>query len=487
MKTSEDKIQSALPPLLSQNTSIPTIPITNSQTLLPPALTPVTITANNSNNNGCNDQQNKNLLSSKSTEKESVTGIEEMDSVLEIMDWKDGIGILPGSDLKFRIDEFGHLDMIDEHQEITDKTPKIEECSTENSVSQQLDENNEKIDGNDSDSMRTCINCGLRGVAQNFIRQGRFCSKSCATIQSSHLKLFTKRSAAISIVKGQEQEKKKYQSKKAEANRSRKLPMEQTERTPNIFQTSESNDHSIDVEMESNEEANEEVEDVETHTDNYDENGSNGSSYTGGNFSWRHYLNQTNTIAAPVKCFNENQSFPTIKNNFKVGMKLEGIDPQHPSKFCVLTVAEVCGFRIRLHFDGYKELFDFWVNADHNFLFPAGYCERTQRKLEPPKLEPYLSTPNEEFNWNNYLQQTRAVAAPKHLFPSSNSQQSVTPNGFRVGMKLEAVDRANTALVCVATIADIIDNWLLIHFDGWDDSYDYWVETTSPYIHAINW
>jgi hypothetical protein len=79
------------------------------------------------------------------------------------------------------------------------------------------------------------------------------------------------------------------------------------------------------------------------------------------------------------------------------------------------------------------------------------------------------------------------VAAPKHLFPSSNSQQSVTPNGFRVGMKLEAVDRANTALVCVATIADIIDNWLLIHFDGWDDSYDYWAETTSPYIHAINW
>lgn len=29
------------------------------------------------------------------------------------------------------------------------------------------------------------------------------------------------------------------------------------------------------------------------------------------------------------------------KNGFKVGMKLEGIDPQHPSMYFILTVAEV--------------------------------------------------------------------------------------------------------------------------------------------------
>lgn len=32
---------------------------------------------------------------------------------------------------------------------------------------------------------------------------------------------------------------------------------------------------------------------------------------------------------------------PTVKNGFKQGMKLEGIDPQHPSMYFVLTVAEV--------------------------------------------------------------------------------------------------------------------------------------------------
>ena len=48
------------------------------------------------------------------------------------------------------------------------------------------------------------------------------------------------------------------------------------------------------------------------------------------------------------------------------------------------------------------------------------------------------------------------------------------PKEFQVGRKLEAVDRKNPALVCVATIADIVEDRLLVHFDNWDDSYDYW-------------
>lgn len=32
---------------------------------------------------------------------------------------------------------------------------------------------------------------------------------------------------------------------------------------------------------------------------------------------------------------------PVHENGFQVGMRLEGIDPRHPSVFCVLTVAQV--------------------------------------------------------------------------------------------------------------------------------------------------
>lgn len=46
--------------------------------------------------------------------------------------------------------------------------------------------------------------------------------------------------------------------------------------------------------------------------------------------------------------------------------------------------------------------------------------------------------------------------------------------GFQVSMKLEAVDKKNPGLVCVASVADVIDDRFLVHFDNWDDTYDYW-------------
>lgn len=92
-------------------------------------------------------------------------------------------------------------------------------------------------------------------------------------------------------------------------------------------------------------------------------------------------------------------------------MKLEGIDPLHPSMFCVLTVAEVMvthtylhapvpdmwltclslcqviGYRLHLHIDGYSECYDFWVNADSADIRPAGWCKDHGHKLHPPKGE----------------------------------------------------------------------------------------------------
>jgi hypothetical protein len=78
-------------------------------------------------------------------------------------------------------------------------------------------------------------------------------------------------------------------------------------------------------------------------------------------------------------------AFPTNRNGFKVGMKLEGIDPRHPSLYCVLSIAEVRGYRIRLHFDGYSECHDFWVNASSVDIFPLGWCEKNNKKLQVPK------------------------------------------------------------------------------------------------------
>jgi len=65
-------------------------------------------------------------------------------------------------------------------------------------------------------------------------------------------------------------------------------------------------------------------------------------------------------------------------------MKLEGIDPLHPSLYCVLTVSEVKGHRLRLHFDGFSECYDFWTYADSPFIFPVGWVEKNGKELQPP-------------------------------------------------------------------------------------------------------
>lgn len=163
-------------------------------------------------------------------------------------------------------------------------------------------------------------------------------------------------------------------------------------------------------------------------------------------------------------------------------MKLEGIDPKHQSLYCVLSVAEVHGFRMRLHFDGYSECYDFWINADSPFIFPVGWCEKNNKTLQPPKA----GFSSESFSWSSYLKMTKAQSAPKHLFVNSHAQP-VVPNPFRVGMKLEAVDKKNTSLICVATVADVLGDRLLVRFDGWEDTYDYWCDPSSPYIHPVGW
>ncbi|KAG1934302.1 lethal(3)malignant brain tumor-like protein 4 isoform X2 [Pimephales promelas] len=197
-------------------------------------------------------------------------------------------------------------------------------------------------------------------------------------------------------------------------------------------------------------------------------------------WSWDQYLEDERAEAAPQELFTEFQAIPNCRNGFKVGMRLEGIDPLHPSMFCVLSVAEVIGFRLHLRIDGYSECYDFWVNADSPDIKPAGWCESTGRKLHPPKGY----KPN-EFDWEKYLEACNAPAAPKTLFRPQTSTASASM--FEVGMKLEAVDRKNPCLVCVASIADIVDNRFLVHFDNWDDTYDYWCDASSPHIHPVGW
>ncbi len=62
-----------------------------------------------------------------------------------------------------------------------------------------------------------------------------------------------------------------------------------------------------------------------------------------------------------------------------------------------------------------------------------------------------------------------------------------TINEFSVGMKIEAVDMMAPHLVCVATVAQIADSLIRVHFDGWGDDFEQWIDCQSPNIYPIGW
>lgn len=54
-------------------------------------------------------------------------------------------------------------------------------------------------------------------------------------------------------------------------------------------------------------------------------------------------------------------------------------------------------------------------------------------------------------------------------------------------MRVEAKDRKNPSLICVATIAEVRNKRLLVHFDGWSDKFDYWCTADTTDIHPPMW
>ncbi|XP_030709348.2 lethal(3)malignant brain tumor-like protein 3 isoform X2 [Globicephala melas] len=426
------------------------------------------------------------------TESASSTSGQEFD-VFSVMDWKDGVGTLPGSDLKFRVNEFGALEVITDESEMenvkkatattTWMVPTAQEAPTSPPSSRPVFppaywtsppgcptvfsektgmpfrlKDPVKVEG-----LQFCENCCQYGNVDECLSGGNYCSQNCAR----HIKDKDQKEERDVGEDNEEEDPKCSRKKKPKLS----LKADSKEEEERDEETENKQDGRI---LRGSQRARRKRRgDSAVLKQGLPPKGKKA-------WCWASYLEEEKAVAVPAKLFKEYQSFPYNKNGFKVGMKLEGVDPEHQSVYCVLTVAEVCGYRIKLHFDGYSDCYDFWVNADALDIHPVGWCEKTGHKLHPPK-----GYKEEEFNWQAYLKTCKAQAAPKSLFENQNI--TVIPSGFRVGMKLEAVDKKNPAFICVATVTDMVDNRFLVHFDNWDESYDYWCEASSPHIHPVGW
>lgn len=184
------------------------------------------------------------------------------------------------------------------------------------------------------------------------------------------------------------------------------------------------------------------------------------------------FRNVRQELFAPVK---------TVKTcGFKVGMKLEAIDPLNLSAICAATVKKVLknGY-LMIGIDG-SEAADgsdwFCYHCTAPSIFPVGFCIQNKISLSvPPAFK-------EQFSWGKYLHETDSEAAPVELF------ENVLPDhGFQAGMKLEAVDLMEPRLICVATVTKVVGRLLHVHFDGWENQYDQWVDCESPDIYPVGW
>ncbi|XP_041829826.1 lethal(3)malignant brain tumor-like protein 2 isoform X3 [Melanotaenia boesemani] len=198
-----------------------------------------------------------------------------------------------------------------------------------------------------------------------------------------------------------------------------------------------------------------------------------------------------NTVEAAVTFKGNSDSFVALfkkprftymgSSFFEEGMKLEAIDPLNLGNICVATVHKVLS-------DGYLMVgIDgtisnngsdwFCYHASSHAILPINFCERNNIPLTVPQ-----GWDLQTFTWKKYLEETKAKAAPAQLFNADYPGHGFSPN-----MKLEAVDLMEPRLVCVATVKRCVGRLLLIHFDGWDDEFDQWIDHQSPDIYPVSW
>ncbi|XP_028289220.1 scm-like with four MBT domains protein 2 isoform X2 [Parambassis ranga] len=91
-----------------------------------------------------------------------------------------------------------------------------------------------------------------------------------------------------------------------------------------------------------------------------------------------------------------------------------------------------------------------------------------------------------EFNWEEYMDETGAIAAPHTTFKHVEiSLQS----SFQPGMKLEVANKSNPDTYWVATIITTCGQLLLLRFSGYgeDRKADFWCDVMTAELHPVGW
>ena len=191
------------------------------------------------------------------------------------------------------------------------------------------------------DEILCCGGCGCYGMAGGFY-SSEACCISCHSriLQKNREK--EKKERELAVQKQRREQRKKELKEAREKQQEQELQQQQLQQQ----RVKRAKPESEEEEEEEDEEPEEEVNKLPFDSP-HPWNGNQG-------FSWSRYLECTNSRSAPSRLFHE--AFPHKPNNFKVGQKLEAIDPEHPALVCVASIAQIEGHRLLIHFDGYSKV-----------------------------------------------------------------------------------------------------------------------------------
>ena len=302
----------------------------------------------------------ENKSSSRATPKDVET--ETIEDLLKPLDAQNLLPIKPSP--SFGLNEFGLY-------EISKPRPREELRKDHVTPSPRKDTSAAKRIQDDNILM--CEGCGCYGMAGEFVAQNS-CSPTCTRLIMEKLR---------------EKQKKEREALKQKQKRDAKLGKKSS--------LPESREMSVPKTTHYNE--------------SYPWQDTNG-------FNWQKYLEWSSSKAAPVTFFKANP-FPK-PHQFAKGMKLEAVDPQTPSMICVVSVVEILGARLRLHFDGYSDTYDVWENVNSENLFPVGWCEKNNQCLVPPKGRKYLYVQN----MNDFLFRVHSFQLLLELLPLHHQERA---------------------------------------------------------------
>ncbi|XP_048344099.1 scm-like with four MBT domains protein 1 [Sphaerodactylus townsendi] len=105
---------------------------------------------------------------------------------------------------------------------------------------------------------------------------------------------------------------------------------------------------------------------------------------------------------------------------------------------------------------------------------------------QPQETDAGSGVEETEFNWDEYLEDTGALAAPHSLFKHVDTSLQ---NGFAPGMKLEVAVKPDHDTYWVATIITTCGQLLLLRYDGYgeDRKADFWCDIMTADLHPIGW